>query len=111
MMTTLYKKGELTDHDIDEMPNSFLSRFHEHVTNIIYMTPTYQHYLHIYEKAPTGTEVFTARQRALINEIHPNFNDMDQDTCNIYNQTWIKSNIVQIIDNKLIIQLPHTYPP
>ena len=111
LITDEYTKGEINDIFIDNVLKIAKAQFHEQVTMIIFLTPTFEHYLFVNERNSSGLQRFSERERGMIPNLHTNPNDLTQSQMNTYNETWTNSRFVDLEGKKLVVKPFRREPP
>ena len=104
-----YLKGAVDDKYIDTTIPNAINQYHNHVTTIIYMTPTYDNYLTSKAKNDKGTMVLSARSQAMLPNTYVNPTSLTTQHTELFNTYW--SPHIEINDAKLKTKPFRREPP
>ena len=108
-LTDTYIKGAMDDKYIDTTIPNAINQFHNHVTTIIYMTPTYANYLTTKAKDDKGKMLLSARSQALLPNTYLNPSSLTTHQADLFNTYWPQ--YTEITNGKLKTKPLRREPP
>ena len=111
LITDEYTAGNINDTFIDNILKIAKSQYHEQVTIIIFLTPTFAHYLFVNERNAHGMQRFSERERTMIPSIHTNPSELTEEQIQTYNETWVNGPFVDLEGGELAVKTVRKEPP